>query len=43
MEFFVHHLVTVTLMVLSWSYNLVRIGTLVLCLHDQVDYLVSVS
>lgn len=43
MEFFVHHLVTVTLLVLSWSYNLVRIGTLVLCLHDQVDYLVSIA
>jgi len=43
MEFFIHHNVTVILMMLSWSVNVVRIGTLVLCIHDPVDYILAVS
>ena len=43
MEFFIHHIVTVILMILSWSHNVVRIGTLVLCIHDPVDYILAVS
>ena len=43
MEFFIHHNVTVILMMLSWSINVVRIGTLVLCIHDPVDYILAVS
>ena len=34
---FVHHLVTICLLVFSWSCNLVRIGTLVLLIHDFAD------
>lgn len=43
MEFLVHHSVTVALMILSWSINCVRIGTLVLVIHDQVDYLLALA
>jgi hypothetical protein len=28
---------------MSFTYNLLRVGTLVLCIHDQVDYLLAVS
>lgn len=34
---------TVILLILSWSVNVVRIGALVLCIHDPVDYLLTVS
>lgn len=40
---FVHHIVTISLMSLSWSNNFVRIGTLVLVVHDAVDYWLEVS
>lgn len=43
MEFFIHHNVTVILMLLSWSLNVVRIGTLVLCIHDPVDYILALA
>lgn len=36
-------MVTLFLMFMSFTYNLLRIGTLVLCIHDQVDYLLAVS
>lgn len=34
---FVHHVVTLCLLVFSWACNLVRIGTLVLVIHDFAD------
>jgi len=37
-EQFSHHLATIFLMVFSWMFNLVRVGSLVLCLHDSVDW-----
>jgi len=39
----VHHFATITLMVMSWTANMVRVGTLVLCVHDAVDYFLEVS
>ncbi|CAN8003773.1 unnamed protein product [Ixodes hexagonus] len=36
-QMFVHHIVTVTLLCLSWSCNLHRIGSLVLVIHDFAD------
>ena len=38
----VHHFVTITLMVMSWTANMVRVGTLVMCVHDAVDYFLEV-
>ena len=37
LEMVVHHVATLLLMSLSWVYNFVRVGTLVLVLHDAVD------
>lgn len=37
-EMVVHHLVTIALLYFSWCCNFVRIGTLVLVVHDAVDY-----
>lgn len=34
----VHHVATLSLVVMSWTANMVRVGTLVLCVHDAVDY-----
>jgi hypothetical protein len=40
-EMIVHHISTITLMSMSWSANMVRVGTLVLCVHDAVDYIME--
>ncbi|XP_046564322.1 ceramide synthase 5-like [Haliotis rubra] len=42
-EMFIHHLVTLSLMFLSWSQNIVRFGTLILVLHDAVDSLLETA
>jgi len=38
----IHHIATITLMAMSWSANMIRVGTLVLCVHDAVDYMLEV-
>lgn len=43
MEMIIHHIATIMLMAMSWSANMIRVGTLVLCVHDAVDYLLEVS
>ena len=42
LEVVVHHVATIILMVFSWSNNMVRVGTLVLVVHDAVDYWMEV-
>jgi len=42
-QMIVHHVVTISLMVMSWTANMIRVGTLVLCVHDAVDYLLEVK
>ncbi|KAF6036431.1 hypothetical protein EB796_005275 [Bugula neritina] len=37
-EHFTHHLATIFLMLFSWFCNVVRVGSLILCLHDVVDW-----
>ena len=32
-----HHLITILLLYFSWATNMVRIGTLVLVVHDVAD------
>ena len=39
---FIHHMTTIGLMVLSWSVNLTRVGTLVLLIHDCADIFLEV-
>ena len=42
-QMMVHHFATISLMVMSWSANMVRVGSLVLCVHDAVDYILEAS
>ena len=37
MQMLIHHLVTIMLLVFSWTVNFVRMGTLVLVIHDFAD------
>lgn len=39
---FVHHLATIGLITFSYINNMVRVGTLVMCLHDASDFLLEV-
>ena len=39
---FVHHVATISLLSFSWTDNFVRVGTLVLCMHDSVDFWIEV-
>lgn len=42
-QMFVHHIVTLLLMSLSWICNLHRVGSLVLVVHDCADIFLEVS
>ena len=43
LEFFIHHSATIILMIMSWSINAVRFGSLVLVIHDQVDWMLALA
>ena len=36
-EMFIHHVATILLIVFSWTCNLVRVGSLILIVHDCAD------
>jgi ceramide synthetase len=42
-EQLVHHVVTLSLMVVSWTGNMTRVGTLIMCIHDAVDYILELA
>lgn len=39
----IHHIATIILLYFSWMMNLVRIGTLVLFVHDAADPFLAVT
>lgn len=40
---FIHHLATISLISFSYVNNMVRVGSLVMCVHDSSDFLLEVS
>lgn len=42
-QMFIHHVATLILLGFSWVINMVRIGSLVLVVHDAVDWLLEIS
>lgn len=40
---FLHHWVAIGLLTFSYSVNMVRVGSLVICLHDAADFWLEVS
>lgn len=40
---FIHHLATVGLISFSYVNNMVRVGSLVMCVHDASDFLLEVG
>uniref|UniRef100_A0A8C7ZPM8 Ceramide synthase 6 n=1 Tax=Oryzias sinensis TaxID=183150 RepID=A0A8C7ZPM8_9TELE len=40
---FVHHLATISLIIFSYVNNMVRVGTLVMCLHDAANVLIEAA
>uniref|UniRef100_A0A8C5L3Z5 Ceramide synthase 6 n=1 Tax=Jaculus jaculus TaxID=51337 RepID=A0A8C5L3Z5_JACJA len=40
---FLHHLITICLIIFSYVNNMARVGTLVLCLHDSADALLEAA
>jgi acyl-CoA-dependent ceramide synthase len=42
-QMFIHHIVTIALMVLSYLFNLTRVGTATLCVMDLADIVLSAS
>lgn len=40
-ELFIHHIITILLLTFSWIQNMIRIGTLVLVIHDTIDPIVE--
>ncbi|XP_069838966.1 ceramide synthase 6 [Dendropsophus ebraccatus] len=40
---FLHHLATISLITFSYVNNMVRVGTLVMCLHDMADVLLEAA
>lgn len=43
LEMLIHHFVTIILLVLSWTCNLIRAGTLVLVIHDCADIFLEMA
>ncbi|XP_061640966.1 ceramide synthase 5 isoform X1 [Phyllopteryx taeniolatus] len=43
LSMFVHHLATVGLISFSYANNMVRVGTLVMCVHDASDFLLEAA
>ena len=42
-EMIVHHIATIALIFMSYGNNMIRVGSLVLAVHDAVDYIMEVG